>query len=373
MGNSHTSKLIEEAFEKVQEFNYKRYINEIENISHNIPKTSSSGAKHKVNQILEKFGFHLMYKSVFEELVNSTYNKMGKWSSVGTLQLALKNPEKFDEVYNILSDEDSKSTFDWFMKFRVSYAFVGEAAKFVFPPRISHDEFINKVSGIKLDHNGFVNLGDYRFLSNPLAVAGSWLFEQYNLKGLCGVSSGDYVVDGGAFKGETAFWFLSKGAGKVYAFEGDSISFEVLSKNVSFDRVEDKIIPVKALLSDKDGVYKIKMTGSSSSSILVNGGTEVESITLDSFVIKNNIEHIDFIKLDVEGAELDVLNGARETIKKFKPKMAISVYHKPDDIILITSFLHELLPEAKFYLKHFSDSFNETILFVNPRGGGERL
>jgi hypothetical protein len=47
--------------------------------------------------------------------------------------------------------------------------------------------------------------------------------------------------------------------------------------------------------------------------------------------------------------------------------MAISVYHKPDDIITIPAFIHRLLPEAKFYLRHFSDSFNETILFVNPR------
>jgi FkbM family methyltransferase len=204
-------------------------------------------------------------------------------------------------------------------------------------------------------------------LSLKEASVDSWIFEQYNLSGLCEVSSGDFVIDGGAFKGETAFWFLSKGAGKVYAFEGDAINFEVLLKNVRLNRVEDKIIPVKALLSDKDGVSMIKMTGSGSSSTLANDGTEVESITLDSFVFKNNIEHIDFIKLDVEGAELDVLKGARETIKKFKPKLAISVYHKPDDIIFIPSFLHELLKDANFYLRHFSDSISETVLFVNPR------
>lgn len=54
MKGSHTLSLINEAFEKVQEFNYKRYINEIENISQNTPRTSSSGQKHKVNRIFEK-------------------------------------------------------------------------------------------------------------------------------------------------------------------------------------------------------------------------------------------------------------------------------------------------------------------------------
>jgi len=64
---------------------------------------------------------------------------------------------------------------------------------------------------------------------------------------------------------------------------------------------------------------------------------------------------------------LDVLKGARETIKKFKPKLAISVYHKGDDIVAIPLLLHELLPNAKFYLSHKNYTWTETVLFVNPR------
>jgi FkbM family methyltransferase len=361
--NSHTVELIEEAFNKVQEFNYKRYLEDL-----NTPVLQNIRVKkHPVNQILEKFGFHIIRKPLLDKLERNSFSSMGKWSAVGTLQFALENPQKFDEVYNLLSDDDSKSTFDWFIQFRVASAFVGEEARFVFPPKISWEDFKEKVSKIKLDREGYINFGKYNFLSLKEASVNSWIFEQYNLSGLCEVSFGDFVVDGGAFKGETAFWFLSKGAGKVYAFEGDDISFEVLSKNVRLNRVEDKIIPVKALLSDKDGVSKIKMTGSGSSSTLATDGTEVESITLDSFVFKNNIEHIDFIKLDVEGAELDVLKGARETIKKFKPKLAISVYHKGDDIVAIPLFLHELLKDAKFHLSHKNYTWNETVLFVNPR------
>jgi FkbM family methyltransferase len=367
MKNSHTLLLIEEAFERIQRFNYERYIKELENIS--CSKKKPSRRKHIVNRILEKFGFHLMRETTFEEF--EKYNKMGKWSSVGTFQLALKNPGKFDEVYNLFIDEESKSVFDWFIQFRIAYAFLGEIAKFIFPPRISSDEFKkykHKKRNIKkLYRNGFIKLESYRFLSDPSEVASLWVFEQYNLKGLCEVSSGDFVVDGGAFKGETSFWFLSKGARRIYAFEGDAQNFEVLLKNIKLNKVEDKIIPVNKLLLDKNGISKIKMTGTGSSSILSEEGTEIECITLDSFVTQNNIERIDFIKLDVEGAEINVLKGAIETIKKFKPKMAISVYHKPDDIITIPTFIHRLLPEAKFYLRHFSDSFSETILFVNPR------
>jgi predicted RNA methylase len=155
-------------------------------------------------------------------------------------------------------------TFDWFIQFRIAYAFLGEIAKFIFPPRISSDEFKkykHKKRNIKkLYRNGFIKLESYRFLSDPSKVAGLWVFEQYNLKGLCEVSSGDFVVDGGAFKGETSFWFLSKGARKVYAFEGDTLNFEVLLKNIKLNKVEDKIIPVNKLLLDKNGISKIKMT-----------------------------------------------------------------------------------------------------------------
>lgn len=147
---SHTLSLINEAFEKIQEFNYKRYTKELDNKSLNASNVHSRWQKHKVNQILEKFGFHLMYENKLQELINLDYAKMGKWSSVGTLQLALKSPEKFDEeVYNILSDEDSKSTFDWFIKYRVTYAFLGELGGEVFPPKISKKE---------LDQNSFVGI-----------------------------------------------------------------------------------------------------------------------------------------------------------------------------------------------------------------------
>jgi hypothetical protein len=140
MKNSHTLLLIEEAFERIQRFNYERYIKELENISYS--KKKPSRRKHIVNRILEKFGFHLMRETTFEEF--EKYNKMGKWSSVGTFQLALKNPGKFDEVYNLFTDKESRLTFDWFIQFRIAYAFLGEIAKFIFPPRISSEEFKNK-------------------------------------------------------------------------------------------------------------------------------------------------------------------------------------------------------------------------------------
>jgi len=212
--NSHTVELIEEAFEKVQEFNYKRYLEDL-----NTPVLQNIRTKkHPINQILEKFRFHIIRKPLLDNLERNSFSSMGKRSAGGTLQFALDNPRKFDEVYNLFSDDDSKSTFDWFVRFRVAYAFVGEEARFVFPPKISWEDFKEKESKIKLDREGYMKFVKYNFLSLKEASVDSWIFEQYNLSGLCEVSSGDFVADGGAFKGETAFWFLSKGAKKSICF-----------------------------------------------------------------------------------------------------------------------------------------------------------
>jgi FkbM family methyltransferase len=367
MKNSHTLSLISEAFEKAQKFNYERYTSEIENISQNIPNVRSSRQKHKVNQILERIGLHLMYKSVFEELENNSYSKMGKWSSVGTFQLALKNPEKFDEVYNLFTDADSKSTFDWFIKYRLEYAFLGELAGEVFPPKITKAKFLKGMNSLKIDSHRLMGIQNLRFKSSVLETAQSWVFEQYNLDGKCEVSRGDYIIDGEAFKGETSFWFLSKGAGKVYAFEPDHYNFSILCKNIIRNKVEDKIIPVQKILSNRTGTFSLYATSSAGSVALTEGNETVEGITLDSFVEKEGLQKLDFIKLDVEGAELEVLEGAVETIKKFKSKMAISAYHKPEDIITISEFILQFLPNAKFYLSHKNWGWSDTVLFVNPR------
>jgi hypothetical protein len=59
-----------------------------------------------------------------------------------------------------------------------------------------------------------------------------------------------------------------------------------------------------------------------------------------------------FIKMDIEGSEMEALKGAASTIKNRKPCLAISVYHKPEGIVTIPAFLQNLVPEYKFYLRH---------------------
>jgi FkbM family methyltransferase len=74
--------------------------------------------------------------------------------------------------------------------------------------------------------------------------------------------------------------------------------------------------------------------------------------------------YVSFIKMDIEGAEYEALKGAAVTIKKYKPTLAISIYHSIKDIIEIPKFLSELVPEYCFYLRHHSAHIFETVLYA---------
>lgn len=65
----------------------------------------------------------------------------------------------------------------------------------------------------------------------------------------------------------------------------------------------------------------------------------------------------------LEGAEMDVLCGMKETILQHKPKLAVCIYHKHEDIFRIASYLLELVPEYKFYIRHYNSNETETVLF----------
>ena len=77
-----------------------------------------------------------------------------------------------------------------------------------------------------------------------------------------------------------------------------------------------------------------------------------------------NKEEVTFIKMDIEGAELKALKGAKNIILRDKPKLAISIYHKPEDIVEIPLFIKELVPEYKLYIRHYSNDSIETVLYA---------
>ena len=68
--------------------------------------------------------------------------------------------------------------------------------------------------------------------------------------------------------------------------------------------------------------------------------------------------------MDIEGSEKEALKGARKTIQKYKPKLAICLYHKPEDIIVLPHYLLELVPEYQFKIRHYTTFSYDTILYA---------
>lgn len=101
-------------------------------------------------------------------------------------------------------------------------------------------------------------------------------------------------------------------------------------------------------------------TNDGSSHITSEGECKINTITIDEAVS----EPVTFIKMDVEGAELKSLEGAKNTIQKYKPKLAICIYHKSEDMYEIPLYMKSLVPEYKLYVRHYSNYYGETVLYA---------
>lgn len=169
-------------------------------------------------------------------------------------------------------------------------------------------------------------------------------------------------IDGGGYDGDTTLKFISlarenyKG---IYIFEPIPKMFMYIK-----ERIEKELIPKvnlynNALWNKNESLYFVE--DKAGSHIAEKGSMIIKGIILDD-VVKDS--EVTFIKMDVEGSELNALKGAKNTIIKNKPKLAICIYHKPEDILEIPIYLLELVPEYKFYIRHYSSRMWETVLYA---------
>ena len=175
----------------------------------------------------------------------------------------------------------------------------------------------------------------------------------------------DYVIDGGACLGETALVFSNAVGerGRVYAFDPVYDHLEILRFNLDQFPLKNVVMHEYGL-ADKDiFASPVKLEKYDPAFSGINKTVPLRSI--DSLVENGDIEKIDYIKLDVEGAELAAIKGGIKSIAKFKPKMAISLYHKPNDLFEILIFLKQHFPFYKFYIEHYTIDFGETVLYCN--------
>lgn len=154
--------------------------------------------------------------------------------------------------------------------------------------------------------------------------------------------------------------------GKIYSFEPEPTCFKEAEEKILNNPRCRNVEIFQYGMWDKNEKQYISESGSGSS-IYAQGEVQkniCELITMDSFVQDNDIKKVDFIKMDIEGAELNALVGAVETIKMFKPKLAISVYHSPFHLFEIILFINSLNLGYEFFLDHHTVCFYDTVLYA---------
>lgn len=178
----------------------------------------------------------------------------------------------------------------------------------------------------------------------------------------------EIFVDAGCFDGNTTLDFIrwcNNDFCKIFCFEPDENNLKkVRDRFKSIPQNKVKIVD-KGLWSKK-GELGFNICGNGTSSFVLKSETSSPYNTVNVTTIDEQLynEEVTFIKMDIEGAELEAIKGAKETIKKYKPKLAISVYHKPEDIILLPDVLLNYNSEYKLFLRHYSFAAAETVLYA---------
>lgn len=168
----------------------------------------------------------------------------------------------------------------------------------------------------------------------------------------------EVFLDGGSYDGRNALEFMKKIGGELVLWEPDSSNQEKCAKTLKENGIEYELIP-KGLWSESTKLKFNRGTGGSSA-INACGDIEIEVDSVDSLITKP----VSFIKMDIEGAEYQAILGAKNMISKYTPRLAISVYHKPEDIWEIPLLIHSINPQYTFYLRHYSFYRTETVLYA---------
>ncbi len=180
----------------------------------------------------------------------------------------------------------------------------------------------------------------------------------------------EVFVDGGSMNLYSSAQFMrwcDYECDKVVAFEPDrrcvKICEDVLEKMPRLREVT-QLVPKGLWSSETELVFNEVDNYGSSSFITRKGDGNEQVIPTASIDEIMDGGLVTFIKMDIEGAELEALKGAEETIKRYHPTLALSIYHKPEDIVELPRFIKSLVPEYKLYLRNYHLDQTETVLYA---------
>lgn len=245
------------------------------------------------------------------------------------LEYIKKHDTEFTKAYNIFSEQRSKETFIGYLKAKI-----------------------------------FCNFNDLFPYRDPSIYYNDLFFTHSKSNG-----KDEVMIDCGAFDGDSTLDFIKecKEYKMVYAFEPDLQNFQKLLQNTKNHRVK----AINKGVYSRDDILKFHESkdDSAGSAFCNNGEIQIPVTTIDSIVFNDKFNGggeipITFIKMDIEGSELEALKGAKETIKQFKPKLAICVYHKKEDLLEIPQYILSLNPGYKLFLRNAASIPTDVVLYA---------
>lgn len=178
---------------------------------------------------------------------------------------------------------------------------------------------------------------------------------------LLNLSKNDVVIDGGAYVGDTIMEiedYLNGLPQNIFAFEPDETNQETFRKNFSPEQ-HDNICLIASGLYHCDGVLRFSGAGTQQASVSDSGDTVISVQALDQH---DEYKSASVLKMDIEGCELEALHGCEKLILANRPRLAVCIYHKNQDVIEIYEYLKQF--GYKFYLRQHSPSLTETVLYA---------
>ena len=219
-----------------------------------------------------------------------------------------ENYQDILKAYNMLCDNESKSLFAAIINYRLS--------------------------------------GKMQYLLNSYS-------EKYEVYSLINTKKIETLVDAGAYNGDTAAEAIEyfKDLKKIYAIEPDKRNFKKLSRFFEDKDVENELFNAAAYSADADGLLYGSGNRNSTLSATASYENKSEDVKLIS-IDRVAKEKIDYIKYDVEGAELDALIGSHKTIEKYSPALLVSLYHRSRDVFSLLIYLSRY-EGYEFYMRRF--------------------
>jgi FkbM family methyltransferase len=191
---------------------------------------------------------------------------------------------------------------------------------------------------------------------------------------------GDYAVDAGACFGDTALAFADSVTpeGRVFSFEPLLSHVGIVRHNLAQNPEIGNVALFPFALGDRNQEGEVASGDVNPGFSVAQESSGVKLRTLDRMVEDGSIPKVDFVKMDIEGFELAALKGAEQTLRRFRPKLAISIYHNWEDYWTILKYVDGLKLDYRFYLENYTLSDGETILYAssvdrpNRKRGGAR-